>query len=569
MIKKITFVFIVMVFIFLGCEEPSVTNEDNSQTNTTTNISTNTNDVETNISTSEFLTSVSSADNSKTYYDANDIPSGISFTEFTINLSDFTAGDLTDNVSISGDSTEATITSTTENKIKYILSGAMTGTLTITSDSDFAVLLNGVTINAESGKALDITESSKAFIILQDGTTNTFTDSSDGKKACVYSAGPIIIDGTGTLIINGNKKHSLQSDNYIRILNGIIKINSSVQDGIRALNKFIFDDGDLTIKGTGTEIDSESKGIKVEGSEDSTENSSTAGLGYIVINGGKISINTISKAITASWDVTEDGDTLSTSTYEPNPFVMINNGVIDITTTGTPYEYYDNDNNKINLSPEGIEGKSSVIINNGYITISTTDDAINAGSAIEINGGYVYAYSSGNDAIDSNGTLKITGGYTVAIATTTPECAFDSDSNAPQISGGYLVGIGTSNYSAPTTSSCSQNTFIISSSYCTAGCTMALVDSSNNCDFAFTIPSGENYDVMILSSPAISSSTNYTLMNGVDASSDSVFEGMYIGDIDIENGQSVTTCTTSTKVTQLGTISNGGAAEGEKPGQPR
>ena len=42
-------------------------------------------------------------------------------------------------------------------------------------------------------------------------------------------------------------------------------------------------------------------------------------------------------AITAAWDIDDDATTAVTSD-DPDPYVEINNGVIDITTTGTPYE---------------------------------------------------------------------------------------------------------------------------------------------------------------------------------------------------------------------------------------
>ena len=81
-----------------------------------------------------------------------------------------------------------------------------------------------------------------------------------------------------------------------RVCEGTLEVNVSARDAIRSVNGFIFDDGDLTITGTGTTMDDESKGIKVEGSEDNP------GEGFIVINGGTLDITTVSKAVTASWD---------------------------------------------------------------------------------------------------------------------------------------------------------------------------------------------------------------------------------------------------------------------------
>ncbi|MBR4426512.1 MAG: carbohydrate-binding domain-containing protein, partial [Spirochaetales bacterium] len=114
------------------------------------------------------------------------------------------------------------------------------------------------------------------------------------------------------------------------------------------------------------------------------------------INGGSISIQSVGKAITAGWKLSEDAETEDTSD-DPIPNVYINGGYILIITTGTPYEDSDDES----LSPEGIEAKNELYINGGYIELHTTDDCLNAGKAVIINGGYVYAIASDNDSIDS------------------------------------------------------------------------------------------------------------------------------------------------------------------------
>ena len=201
-----------------------------------------------------------------------------------------------------------------------------------------------------------------------------------------------------------------------------------------------------------------------------------------MINGGYIDITSVAKGITAGWDIDEDAETSSTSD-DPSPYVEINNGVITITTTGTPYEYV-SAGTTVSCSPEGIEGKSDLTINSGYLTINTTDDALNAGEAIVINGGYIYCVSSDNDAIDANGTLTIAGGVIVAIGASVPEGAFDCDQNTFAIKGGTFVGIGGA-LSTPTASACSQNAVILGS--VTKGLTLAL-QADDTVPFAFTIP---------------------------------------------------------------------------------
>ena len=112
--------------------------------------------------------------------------------------------------------------------------------------------------------------------------------------------------------------------------------------------------------------------------------------------------------------------------------------MVTIITTGEIYEYSEEDS----LSPEGIEAKNKLVINGGIIQVSANDDALNAGSAIEINGGYIFCQSRAADAIDSNGIIKITGGTTIALGSNAPEMGIDCDT-AENFSylGGTLIAI--------------------------------------------------------------------------------------------------------------------------------
>ena len=247
-------------------------------------------------------------------------------------------------------------------------------------------------------------------------------------------------------------------------------------------------------------LDDESRGIKVDG-EESYEG---AGLGYIVINGGTLDITTVGKAITAYFDIEEDGDTAST-TFDPNPDVIINNGVITIPTTGHAYE-----TPYASCSPEGLEGKDELIVNNGYIVIYTDDDCLNAGTGIEINGGYLYCVSASNDAIDSNGYLLISGGIIVAIGSDAPEGAFDCDQN-------------------PTASVSTQNSFILSNFNVQQGEIFALTDSSGECLLVCELPASAN--TMLFSSPDIQDSGIYGMYFSGIGGGDYIFGGMYLDNL--------------------------------------
>lgn len=402
--------------------------------------------------------------------------------------------------------------------------------------------MSGVTINGSAGPAIDLESSVKVFIVLAEGTANILTDQSTRNgmtmKAALYGKGKMIFSGSGSLSVTGNYKHGIFCNDYIRICSGTLTVAVTAKNAIQTVNGFIFDDGDLTINATGTTTDDESKGIKVEGVDSATG----AGKGYIVINGGYITITSVSKGITAAWDIDEDASA-SYTTANPSPYVLINNGVIEVTTTGTPYENSDG----TSCSPEGIEGKSDLTINSGYIIIQTSDDCFNAGDSISINGGYIFCASSENDAIDSNGTMTISGGTVVALGSSAPEGPFDCDQNTFKVTGGTFVGVG-GTVSSPTASSCTQNVVILGS--LTKGSTMALVSESGTVAAAFTIP--ETYETMIISSPDINTGTKYRIYTGGKASSADTFCGLFLDSLSYSGGSSSTSFTVSSRLTKVG-----------------
>ncbi len=94
---------------------------------------------------------------------------------------------------------------------------------------------------------------------------------------------------------------------------------------------------------------------------------------------------------------------------------------------------------------EGLESKDAMTINGGVIELNCADDCINTAGDLTINGGYIYAASTGNDGMDSNANITINGGWIYSFTLSTPEEAFDVNSGySITINGGYLFGIGNS-----------------------------------------------------------------------------------------------------------------------------
>ncbi len=419
-----------------------------------------------------------------------------------------------ENVDIQYNDNGISVTSTLKEGLNLKLTGDLEGTFTIESSEDVICLtLDDVDIKAIDGPAINLLTKQKTFINLPKNSKNHLTDSSERnentKKGAIYAKSALIFDSmdakSGAITVNAGYKHGIYSDDYIKINDGTVNVNVSARDAVRSINGFIMNDGNLTIRGTGTEIDDESKGIKVDGEE----SSKYAGEGFIVINGGNIDITTVGKGITASFETEEDAETETTSD-DPNPYLTINGGTIKVTTTATPYEKTLEDGTEVSCSPEGLESKSDLTINGGKITLRTPDDAINAAISITINGGEIDIVSTQNDALDSNGTLTINGGTVYATGGSGAETAFDSDMYPFVVNGGTIFGVGGSNTTSPSNNS-KANVVVWYGSF-QKDSTITVKDSAGKKVLSYKIEG--NGESVIFSSEKLIKGESYTVTTG-------------------------------------------------------
>lgn len=188
-------------------------------------------------------------------------------------------------------------------------------------------------------------------------------------------------------------------------------------------------------------------------------------------------------------------------TYTYAGGIVISGGKISVSTSGR--------------NAEGIESKSTFVINDGEVVVNAYDDGINAASDLTINGGLVYSRSTNNDGIDANGNVYLKGGLVYAIGASSPEVAIDANSEEQKklyVQGGTLVAIGGLESGASLTQSCykasswSKNTWY------------ALTVGSNV--FAFKTPSSGG------STMVVSGASTPTLKSGVTASGTEIFDGV-------------------------------------------
>ena len=373
-----------------------------------------------------------------------------------------TIGELPDGVTVTNDNGYVVVTSIVKN-IEYVLSGSGAGQLKVYSTYKYKLSLNSLTLACSDGPAINNQSSKSLYLVLDGASTltdgSTYTDSSEDQTAAIFSEGQILVTGDGSLTVNGNCKHAIASDDYIRIREGELTLKATASDGLHANDGIIINGGSLSISAASEGIQCDTNSVVITAG---TINITAAGdkgiLAYstIDISGGTVTVKSVDKGIKSqagnitisggSIDITTSGDD-GKGILAKLGQINITGGVINVNTVGS--------------SAKGIKAQGDINISGGTINViceggtSTGSFAPQAGpggngggpggmgggtqpgggtpgggmgnetsgpegieskSALTISGGTVYAQSS-DDAINSGGDLTITDGYVCAYST--------------------------------------------------------------------------------------------------------------------------------------------------------
>ena len=519
------------------------------------------------------------------------------------------ASDLT--ISIDG----AHVTVNAYKKLRYVLQGATTdGNFKIYSDKKFIIDLDGVTLANKSGAAINIQKGTdgdkRCYLRVTDGTVNTLSDGSsystpadEDEKGVVFSEGKLLVSGTGTLVVKGNGKHGIASDDYIYLHAGTntvitpasgyngIKANEGiyVAGGVHNITctgnapKGLASDSLVLITGGRTTVINNGVAVYDSDEQDYSQPSGVKCDSAVIVKGGELyckSTGNGGKGIRAGMIYTQDGGVVkvittgtsvgSSSSYsamrpggsmtssgsdaeakgvhvgsksDTSGLITINGGSLVVRCTGGE-------------GSEGIESKNKIVINGGMVESYCYDDPINAKTNITINGGYVYGNATNNDGIDSNGTLTINGGVALACGATAPEDGFDCDQNTFTITGGILVGIG-GDSSTPTSSVCKQ-AVVLSNISLSSGSVVAIQKSDGTATGAFKVPArySGTYKVL-LSAPGIATGNTYNFLSNATVGGKS-FQGIVFDELAVSGGTTSWSYTQSSMVTGSTTSSMGG-----------
>lgn len=524
-----------------------------------------------------------------------------------------------DGVSVTTSGAHVTINSSATG-VEYVLSGTSTdGAVKVYSDKKFKLTLNGLTLTSATGAPINIQSGKRVFVDVADGTENVLTDAAnytdtpadEDQRACLFSEGQLLFSGSGLLTVNGRYKHGICSDDYVYIHSGTrIVVASAPKDGIHANDKIVINGGLLKLYPSGDGLDCEEGSIALRGGLLKAQITGTASKAVkaetdITVTGGQQLLLTSGSATydTSDSDLSSasavkcggnfklSGGTLAVKStgsggkgINADGTLTISGGTAKVITTGRQYVYGSLDSSPKGIKAdgtltisggavwvrttggegsEGIESKSSLVINDGTVGVYAYDDCINATSSIAIGGGNIYCYSSNNDGIDSNGTLTVSGGLVIASGTTAPEEGFDCDQNTFKITGGTLLGIGGAT-STPTASVSTQRSVIYGGS-ASKGTLLSIIDSEGSQVMSFTVPRDYNQMTLLFSSSSLSSDDTYSITTGGTVSGGSSFYGFTTGG-SLSDATTTATFTPTDLVTTIG--STGGTPGGGNGGGP-
>jgi hypothetical protein len=333
------------------------------------------------------------------------------------------------------------------------------------------LVLDGVSITTTDDAPIFVRNAAKAVLYLAPGTVNTLTDG---------------VASTRDGVIHCNTKLSIFGP-------GRLKVAGNVDDGINAQGGIILEDGVYDIR-------SLESGIKSDIN--------------LIVNGGTYTI-----------DAGNDG-------LHGEESLTVNGG--DVTVA---------------RSAEGLEG-ATVTLAGGTIHVAASDDGVNtspagdrtttgvqpgmgggpgaggSSSPLYVRGGYLYANANG-DGLDVNGPVEMTGGTIILDGPTANDNGALDYQTSFQISGGYLLAVGSSGMALAPSRTSPQNSIGIAFSTAQAAGTLVHVRNAAGDDI-LTFRPAKRYQTVVLSSPLITRATGYSLYVG-GSSTGTERDGLFTG----------------------------------------
>lgn len=304
----------------------------------------------------------------------------------------------------------------------YVLSGKLEDggvIVEVSAEDKVRLVLNGAEVHHSNGPAIDVKEGEKVFITLAEGTQNTVTDgtaysdtSEEGPTAAIYSKADLVLNGTGSLVVNGQYKDGITSRDDLKLVSGTIEVRAA-DDAIVGRDLLAVKDGFITVEAGGD-------GLK-------STNDSEEGKGNIAIEGGTFTINAVNDGLQAAVSLRTDGGTFDIVTGGGSanaPVKTIDEpwgraprdaaaqgadpqaaATAEATEAADPAAELDTES----TSAKALKAASVIAVTGGTFTIDSADDAVHSNNSVLISGGEM-SIQSGDDGAHADASLTIEGG---------------------------------------------------------------------------------------------------------------------------------------------------------------
>jgi hypothetical protein len=451
-----------------------------------------------------------------------------------------------------------------------------------------------------------------------DGASYIFEAESDEPNAAIFSKDDLTINGKGSLTVNANYNNGIASKDDLKITGGTITVNAvndgikgrdsiavkdgtitinAGGDGMQSNNDEDAEKGYVAIEGGTLDITADLDGIQAETSllvsggdiaitsgGGSIESRSGGGFGGRGMGGNPNKTDESAKGLKAGVDLTITGGEIQISSLDDalhsNVRITINGGDM-LLASGDDGVHADEmltingGNLRITQSYEGLESMI-ITINDGDIRIAASDDGINAVSGsggaaaggmpgrgrgmfesgdnyLYVNGGYIVIDSVG-DGLDINGSISMAGGVVIVNGPTFHGNGPLDYYGAFEITGGFLVAVGSSGMAqAPSPSSTQYSVMHTFPSPQAAG-TMIHIEAEDGEEILRFVPT-KAYQSVVLSSPKLKNGSTYKVYSG-GSSTGTVTDGLYSGGT-YTAGTEIASFTISSMVTGAGASGGG------------
>ena len=357
----------------------------------------------------------------------------------------------------------------------YLISGELEdGQIIVDAgDSDkVQLVLDNASIHCSTGSAILVRDADKVKVTLAADSENELSDGTeyqtdnDNPDAALFSKDDLVINGSGSLTVQGNYKHGIAGNDDLVITGGRLTVNSlshalrgkdsvaildgtfvltSQKDGIQASNTEDSTKGWVQIDGGNFTIQSSGDGIQAETNLSIYDGSFTITSGGGAVNGADHTENRGggfgrpggNRPDSANGQTSpempsqpaEGGQTPSEMPSQPaeggqTPSEMPSQPAEgEQSSSGNESDYSElifdpddfddtsTDDSDTTVSTKGIKAGNALLIQQGTFVIDSADDAIHSNYSVTIDGGS-FQLSSGDDGIHAEAYLNINGGTT-------------------------------------------------------------------------------------------------------------------------------------------------------------